>query len=145
MKQALGTLALMSLFAFIGLTGPVVEVQAATDVNVVYGSSWTSRVLVSTTTASRIDNWIDGKSSSITVISNRIGIQFQNLDSADNIWCSNSPSVSADVSNVNVGFRYASYVFGSEGLTSKLQYWCVCDDAAGAAGCVMSVRQIGAR
>lgn len=151
MKQALGTLALMSLFAFVGLTGPsgVQEASAATDIAVTYFSSSTSRVVVSSGLASglgatRIDHWAYGSTGTAGLIApGRISLQWQNLDDADEIYCSPDPKVSTNTASNLIGFKYAAGVFASEGLTPKGAYYCKAADAAGAAGVIIVQKQVG--
>ena len=141
MKELIDTLALMSLFAFVGLTSAVPEVRASTDVNAVFYSTMTSRVIVTTGTAIRVDNWHRGVQGSI--VSGRINLFFQNLDSADDIFCDTNILVSTFPTSVNQGFKYGTGVFGSEGLTTQGSLYCQCADAGGAAACVMATRQSG--
>lgn len=141
MRDILATFGLMALLALVGLSGRgVPQAQASTDVNVVYLSTYTSRVVVTTGTAIRIDNWDAGSQGFVK--SDRIAVQYQNLDKNWDIWCSGDSSVSTDTTKAAVGFRWSYRDFISDGASALSQTWCKADDGAGAAGVVIVVRQL---
>lgn len=145
MKSASFAVCLNLLFAAVGLLGNSVQDAAASaDVNLVYLSTITSRVVVTTGTSIRIDNWMNGTQG--TVLRNRSTVQWQNLDSSDDIFClNNNSSVSTDTANANVGFKYTPGTFATEGIAAGVPQqtiWCRAVDSAGAAGVVIVVRQV---
>ena len=146
MKELILTVGFYAVLAVFGLFGPKMPMaEASTDVNLTYIATMTSRVVIASglasgaASATRIDNW--NATSSPTILTDRAGINFQNLDADDEIYCLNSSLVSTDTANANIGFKYTAGAFGSEGIFPTVQYWCKASDAAGAAGVVIVVRQ----
>ena len=112
MRSLVATFVGMVLFAAVGLLGPRVEpAVASTDVNLTYISTLTARVVVSSGSAVRIDAW--NGASSPTVLLDRAGINFQNQDATNAIYCLHSSAVSTDTANANIGFKYTAGTFGS--------------------------------
>lgn len=141
MRDILATFGLMALLALVGLSGRgVQQAQASTDVNVVYLSTYTSRVVVTTGTTIRIDNWDSGTQGFVK--SDRIAVQYQVLDKNWDIWCGNASTVSTDTAKNTVGFRWSYRDFISDGANAVVQTWCQADDGAGSAGVVIAVRQL---
>lgn len=149
MKSASFAVLLNLLFAAVGLLGNSAQpAEASTDVMLVYGSTLTSRVVVTTgAVATRIDNWSNGVSGK--VLANRAYLQWQNLDAAAEIYCiNNNSSVSTITANANIGFKYTAGTFASEGLAAgttpagQQTMWCRAADAGGASGVVIVTRQV---
>lgn len=146
MKQMLSTLALMGLFALAGLMEHSQVAVAATDVHVRVSSAMPSRVVVTTGTAIRVDNWNNGVQG--TIVDPRVAVCIQNHDSADNIFIGFDSTVSTNTTtsvstSTRVGFvaNPGSSDFLCIGAIRGLPIWAMCVDAAGASGCVAAVIQ----
>src|SRR3990167_9481 len=108
------------------------KAEASTDVNLVISSATTSGVCVTTGTVVRIDDKIRGTTG--TINSTRIGIEVQNQDSADSIYCGYDTNVTTTtVTNaqaVAIGKEIKAGDVVYIGLLRVAQYNCIAVDAA---------------
>jgi len=149
MKKLLLTLALMVLGS---------SAFAATDVNVVISSAIPSRVVVTSGTATgagatRVDNWNRGNQCTTThcLMASRVSVCLQNMDTADDIFCGWTSSVSSDTATSPQGSPGTQETGTKVGPTElyctdanrDLQVHCKAEDDAGAAGVLIKVDQLG--
>lgn len=130
--------------AVLGIAFCYTEARASTDVNLVISTAAWSGVNVTTGTVVRVDNFKFGTRP--TVDSTRIGIEVQNLDSADSIFCGYDASVTTTTATVlqanSIGKEIKSGDVVYIGLLRQASYHCRAVDAAGSAGVWIHLEQL---
>ena len=121
------------------------EAWASTDVNLVISSVTHSGVRISTgATSVRVDNLVHG--STITIPSSRIGIELQNQDSADDVYCAYETDFTTATTTQGLGEDIGKQISSDDvvfiGLLRQAQYNCRAVDAAGTGGVWIHVEQV---
>lgn len=121
------------------------DAWASTDVNLVISSVTHTGIRVSTgATADRVDNRSHGVAA--TIPSSRIGIELQNLDSADDLYCAYetdfTTATTTEALGQDIGKRISPGDIVYIGLLRHAQYHCRGVDAAGTGGVWVHVEQV---
>ena len=120
-------------------------VIAATDVHVVVSTSFQSRVVVTSATSIRIDNWNDGVQGvgTTSLIVGRVAVCFDNQDSGDSVWGGHTTTGSSSAANNHGGHELKPGDYQCVGALRGHRIDAIAADAAGTAGAVISVMQYG--
>lgn|SRR3990167_1705371 len=132
----------------------------ASDFEISFSSAVGSGVIVTTGTAIRVDNWINGSQNGTSTIKHagvgifvsldRTNILVQNQDSADDIYCDFASGVSTTTVSAGQRGRIGRIIDQANvetniGCDFSCQYWCLAVDAAGAAGVLIRLEQIAGK
>ena len=146
MKE-LAVAAFLAVVALTGLLDPNMKnvAFAATDVHVVISTAFHSRVVVTTGTVIRVDNWNAGSqgTGAANLLPGRVSFLLQNLDSAGCVFCNHTTAVSSDTAQSGVGTKVCADEIVTVGMLRGLRMDCIAADAAGADGAVITTTQYG--